>query len=174
MTVILSLLVDEPAQAHLDDLRTRYFPADRLVVGAHITMFHALPDELQVDEALRREVAGVPAFEVEVTGLRSLGRGVALVLSAPPAVVLRAALATAWRPLLSRQDTQPWTPHVTIQNKVPPATAGALLARLSRDFRPWTCTAVGIGSWRYAGGPWELLDRHPFPGDHGRHQLSRR
>lgn len=163
MTLILSLLVDPGAQQRFDALRTAHFPAARLVVGAHITMFHALPEDLPVLDDVRR-ICAAPPFDVGVTGLLSLGGGVALVLAAQPAVALRAQLASSWTGSLTRQDAQRWSPHVTVQNKVSPVTARRLLAELSAGFQPWTCRARGVGVWRYAGGPWKLLAEVPLSG----------
>jgi hypothetical protein len=62
--------------------------------------------------------------------------------------------------VLTPQDRASWRPHVTIQNKVEPAEARALLDRLKADFRPRPLAIVGFASWYYRGGPWEKLSRH--------------
>jgi hypothetical protein len=49
-----------------------------------------------------------------------------------------------------------------VQNKVDPAVARALHARLSAAFEPGTVGARGLGLWRYLGGPWEPVARYPF------------
>ena len=95
-----------------------------------------------------------PFFPVAVTGVRFLGRGVALDLAAPELTGLRTALATAFDPWLTRQDRQWSRPHVTVQNKVEPDVARALHARLTAAFVPETVTARGLGLWHYRGGPW--------------------
>jgi hypothetical protein len=92
---------------------------------------------------------------VRVTGVRFLGRGVALDLGAPELTAVRSSLAGAFDPWLTRQDRQWSRPHVTVQNKVEPAVARALHAELSAAFRPESVTARGLGLWRYLGGPWE-------------------
>ena len=130
-----------------------------------MTLFHALPGEHQ--DAVRTELAQAaqrPAFEVAVTGVRSLGRGVAYDLSSPELDALRASLARAWAPWLTPQDRQRHRAHVTVQNKVTPEAARALHARLSASFVPGTVTARGLGLWRYLGGPWEPVAVFPFPG----------
>lgn len=45
-------------------------------------------------------------------------------------------------------------PHVTVQNKVAPQAARALLAELQAGFSPFTMRAEGLNLWRYLGGPW--------------------
>ena len=161
--VILTLLLEPAAQERFDRLRAAHFPAGRNHVAAHVTLFHALPGE-QVDavsadlaDAVRR-----PAFDVAVTGLRLLGRGVAYTLEAPELTALRAGLAAAWEPWLTPQDRQRHAPHVTVQNKVEPAVARALHDQLLAGFVPYRVRARGLGLWRYLGGPWEPLAELPF------------
>ena len=163
--LVLTLGLDDAATARFDALRRAHFPAERLVVGAHLTLFHALPGEHE--DAVRGELAAAaerPAFEVAVTGVRSLGRGVAYDLESAELDALRASLARAWAPWLTPQDRQRHRAHVTVQNKVTPEAARALHARLSASFVPGTVTARGLGLWRYLGGPWEPVATFPFPG----------
>ena len=101
-------------------------------------------------------------FDVEVTGLRFLGRGVAYALRSGELADLRNGLAAAWEPWLTPQDRQRHAPHVTVQNKVDPAVARALHDRLTAEFMPWSARARGLGLWRYLGGPWEPVNEHPF------------
>ncbi|WP_432492849.1 2'-5' RNA ligase family protein [Kineococcus auxinigenes] len=161
--LVLALALDPGDQQHLDELRRRHFPPERLKVGAHVTLFHALPGEQlplvlgEVAEACRR-----PPFDVEVSGVRSLGRGAALVLRSAPLDALRADLAARFAPWLTRQDAQRFSAHVTVQNFVPPAQARELVAEMSAGFVPWTVHAVGVEVHRYAGGPWELLETVPL------------
>lgn len=156
--LILTVAFDGATFARLDGLRRRYFPPERNVVPAHLTLFHALPGE----EAgtIRRELAEIcrqqKPFDLEATGLRSLGRGVAVAFSSPELVRLRQALAREWRDWLTAQDSAKIAPHVTVQNKVAPDTARATLAELGAEFRPFTARAEGLNLWRYLGGPWQV------------------
>ena len=162
MTLLLTLALDEAAQARFDALRRTYFPPERLQVGAHVTLFHALPDALAVREDARAAAARVPAFPVRVARLRSLGRGVAYVLEAEELTTLRRDLAHAWDALLTPQDRQRHAPHVTVQNKVTPDRARVTLAELSAGFVPYEVTATGLALWRYLGGPWEHVETAPW------------
>ena len=161
--LIVTLLLEREAQERFDRLRAAHFPAGRNHLAAHVTLFHALPGE-QVDavsadlaDAVRR-----PAFDVAVTGLRLLGRGVAYTLEAPELTALRAGLAAAWEPWLTPQDRQRHAPHVTVQNKVDPTVARVLYERLAAGFEPYRVRARGLGLWRYLGGPWAPIGEHPF------------
>ena len=170
--LIVTLLVDDDAQERFDRLRAAHFPARPLPgssrgrarapgeqlfrLAAHVTLFHALPGErlAEVRGALASAAARGP-FRVAVTGVRMLGRGVALELEARELTTLRASLAAVFRPWLTHQDRQWSRPHVTVQNKVEPAVARALHAELAAAFQPESVTAVGLGLWHYRGGPWE-------------------
>lgn len=161
--LIVTLQLDDEAQQRFEALRTELFPAGRTAVGAHVTMFHALPAHLRqdIEDELGR-LAASATFPVRVTQVFPLGRGVACRLDADEAQTLHRRLQQRWRSELTRQDAQPFRPHVTVQNKVTPEVARATLDRLRAGFRPETVTAVGLELWRYDGGPWTLLRRWPF------------
>ncbi|MGY1742501.1 MULTISPECIES: 2'-5' RNA ligase family protein [unclassified Blastococcus] len=161
--LVVTLLLGDEAQRRFDRLRAAHFPPERNHLAAHVTLFHALPGEhlTRVDADLAAAAAR-PPFEVEVTGVRSLGRGVAYTLASAELAALRAGLAAAWEPWLTPQDRQRHAPHVTVQNKVDPAAARALHAELSAGFVPESVPARGLGLWRYLGGPWEPVAEHAF------------
>ena len=161
--LVVSLLLGEEAQARFDRLREEHFPPERNHLRAHVTLFHALPGE-HVDAVRADLVAAADreAFDVAVTGLRFLGRGVAYTLESAELGTVRTGLAAAWGPWLTPQDRQRHAPHVTVQNKVQPAAARALHDRLLAGFMPYRVRARGLGLWRYLGGPWEPVAELPF------------
>lgn len=158
--LVVTLQLDAASQARFDAERSALFPPGRTAVGAHVTLFHALPAFLrsEVETELGR-IAAAPRFAVEVTGVYPLGRGVAYRLAAAQAVTLHAELQDRWRAHLTRQDAQPLRLHLTVQNKVDPEAARATLERLRAEFRPVSSQAVGLELWRYEDGPWRLLRR---------------
>jgi 2'-5' RNA ligase len=161
--LVVTLLLDDDSQRRFDRLRAEHFPADRNHLAAHVTLFHALPGEH--GDAVAADLAAAadrPAFDVEVTGVRLLGRGVAYTLASPEVDQLRGRLAAAWQAWLTPQDRQRHAPHVTVQNKVDPAVARALHARLSAAFEPGRVGARGLTLSRYLGGPWEPVAGYPF------------
>ncbi|MET0744611.1 MAG: 2'-5' RNA ligase family protein, partial [Microvirga sp.] len=87
---------------------------------------------------------------------------VAYKIESRTADALRAGLAAGWNPWLTPQDRQTLRLHVTIQNKVAPATARGLIEALEADFTPFSIAAEALRLWSYEGGPWTLLDRFPF------------
>ncbi len=161
--LVVTLALDEETHARFQAERAALFPPGRTAVGAHVTMFHALPGHLreEVGAELRR-LAATPAFEVAVSGVVPLGRGVAYRLEAEPARVVHRRLQQRFRDHLTRQDAQPFRAHVTVQNKVAPEVARETLERLRARFVPTSARAVGLELWRYDGGPWTPLDRYPL------------
>jgi 2'-5' RNA ligase len=164
--LIVTLDLDEEASAFFETRRRQYFPAERNVVAAHVTMFHALPGSRERDVVeLLGGLADRPGFPVAVTGLRSLGRGVAYDLAAPEAVQLRDRVAERFAADLTRQDRQQLTSHVTVANKLPPERAREILDELRADFVPFEVQAAGVSLYRYVGGPWEPVRSFAFGSD---------
>ena len=161
---VLTVRLDAATQERFDALRRAHFPPGRTAVGAHVTVFHALPSGAATPDAVGAvlaELAPSPSV-VTVTGVRSLGRGVAFTLEAPGVARVRRRLAEEFAGRLTPQDAQPWRPHVTVQNKVTPAEARALLAELTSSFAPFAATAEGLDLWHYRGGPWEPAREYLF------------
>jgi hypothetical protein len=155
--LIVTALLDADSQAELDDRRRRWFPAGRRVVGAHLTLFHALPGErlAEVRDVLDDVTDRAPI---------PLGRGVAHPLDAPGLGAVHDRIARAFSGDLTRQDQQRLRAHVTVQNKVDPQTARATLAELAAEHVPWTATITGLGLWHYRGGPWDAAGEFAFRG----------
>lgn len=164
--LILTLRFDRATFARLDGLRRAHFPPERNHIPAHLTLFHALPGEAKEEilDNLHVACAGTAPLALRITGPRSLGRGVALEVEAPGLAALRRLLAQQWRPWLTPQDAQGFRPHVTIQNKVAPDEARALLDAMTPTFEPWEARGEGLLLWHYRGGPWEAAAELPFSG----------
>ena len=125
--------------AWLNSMRRKHYPADRNRVPAHLTLFRSLPPsaEEEVRRSLTRSVSG-PRPPAEICGVMDLDSGVAFRVHSPELEATRDELAAEFHGLLSAQDQGRWTPHVTIQNKVEPRVARALLAQLREGFeRGW-------------------------------------
>ena len=154
--LILTIHFDPVSQARFDEYRGRYFPPERNIVPAHLTLFHQLEQTertfLTLDTVAKEQVAS----SVAVTGLRSLGRGVAFALESKPLERLHARLVDAFRSQLIPQDRQPFRPHVVIQNKTTAEIARATLTEIARDFVPFPAEALGLDVWVYLDGPWRL------------------
>ncbi len=132
---------------------------------AHLTLFHHLPPaaEAEVRRRLAFHAAGPPP-RAEVAGIIDLGGGTALRVASEALEDMRGDLADALAGLLVPQDSAPWRPHVTIQNKVEPREAKRLQQQLRATFEPRPLKLKGLASWRYLGGPWEPIRTHVFRG----------
>jgi hypothetical protein len=163
--IIVSALFGPADFAWLNGLRRAHFPPERNQLDAHLTLFHHLPPSLE-SEVRRRltEITRQRPPSASADGLLNLGRGVAIRIASPALLDIRAELADAFSGLLTPQDAAGWRPHVTIQNKVEPAAARALLTSLESKYRSRPLHITGLAAWWYRGGPWELLSRHPFQG----------
>jgi hypothetical protein len=58
--LIVTALLDEAAQERFDRLRREHFPPERNHLAAHLTLFHRLPDDPEVDRALAVEACRPP------------------------------------------------------------------------------------------------------------------
>ncbi|TVV76855.1 2'-5' RNA ligase family protein [Sphingomonas solaris] len=164
--IIVSALFGPADFAWLDGLRRTHFPPDRNVIAAHLTLFHHLPPTLLPELAgrLKTATSRIPRPEAMIDRVMSLGRGVALGVRSPALLAIRAELADAFTGCLTPQDQAGWRPHVTIQNKVPPAEARALQTALSAGFSPRPLVIAGLAAHHYRGGPWQTIARYPFSG----------
>lgn len=158
--LVVTLALPEDVQERLDGLRREWFPSGRTAVGAHLTLFHAVPgdleDQVRVDLA---EVAAPGPVALRFTGVTSLGRGAAYAVESPDLARRHAELQRLWWPHLTRQDQQRLRAHVTLQNKVEPAVARTTVETLRASFHPSDVDAPGFDLWRYDGGPWTHLAR---------------
>jgi hypothetical protein len=94
----------------------------------------------------------------------NLGGGVAFRVASDELDAIRIEIANRLSGLLTAQDRAGWSAHVTIQNKVPPREARALIQALGSQFDRRPVKIAGLGLHRYLGGPWETLRTFPFRG----------
>jgi 2'-5' RNA ligase len=151
--------------AWLEQLRRAHYPPERNQVQAHLTIFRALPPsaEAEARSALSRTASERPP-RASIEGLMDLGGGVAFRIVSADLDRIRSELAETFHGLLSSQDAGGWRPHITIQNKVAPRVARALVATLERSFRPRLLAISGLGLHRYLDGPWQRLAVYSFRG----------
>jgi hypothetical protein len=128
-------------------------------------MFHALPPS-SLEEAKRQLslAARQPPPRAMIAGLMDLGGGVAFRVVSDDLDAIRTGIAEHFHGMLSAQDSAGWRPHVTIQNKVAPKQARALIAELEQGPQQRPLGIAGLALHRYLGGPWETVARYPFRG----------
>lgn len=160
--LIITLALNTEAEDFFNALRQQHFPPARNFLAAHLTLFHHLPHEPPIFENLTALCSNQKRFSLNVSGIVSIGRGVAYKIESPVLQELHKRLQQQWQPWLIPQDRQKLWPHITIQNKVAPETAQALLQELQKKFSPFEVQALGLKLWNYLGGPWEVQETFPF------------
>src|SRR6476620_6311918 len=149
--LIVTALLDEVAQERFDRLRREHFPPERNHLAAHLTLFHHLPDDPAVGEALAA-AADRPTITARVRRVRGWRGGVAYDLAAPELTALRGRLAQCWSDLLSAQDrsTSTCTSRCrTTPTPRPPSACTLSWPRGSRHMTwrssAWACGATWAG-----------------------------
>ncbi len=164
--LIVTALLGAADQTNFDRLRSTHFPPERNHLAAHLTLFHAIPHNLE--DELRHRLATFAAElappRATVAGLMNLGGGVAYRIVSDALDAIRAELADAFRGHLTQQDSHGWRPHITVQNKVTAARARALNDKLAIGFQPRPLGVAGLAYDHYDGGPWRPGRRYPFRG----------
>ncbi len=153
-------------QAWANGLRRAHFPPERNFLDAHITLFHHLPpSHLPEIKSRLAALAGECRRPVaHLTEVMMLGRGVAYRVESHELLSIRDELAEDFCGLLIPQDQARPRLHITVQNKVEPATAKALHADLSATFRPRPLVISGLAAYYYQGGPWDRIGAWSFRG----------
>lgn len=168
--LLVTLGLDSATFDRLDALRTRYFPPERNLIPAHLSLFHHLPgeEESAVGEALAAVAASRGPIPVRFSRVRKLGRGMALTAEAPGLAAVHATLGKAFARWFTPQDRQPFRPHVTLMNKADPHQAALAFAELSDAWELLDGVGESLLLWAYLGGPWRFLGRYPFTADDGK------
>ena len=151
--------------AWAEGLRRAYFPADRNVVPAHITLFHHLPPSLLPELAGRMKrmcMGAAPA--ARISDVMLLGQAVAYRVESGGLMAMREELAQAFAGLLAPQDQGRPRLHITVLNKVDARRAREVAQALRSSFHPRALRIAGLAAWHYRGGPWELATKASFRG----------
>jgi 2'-5' RNA ligase len=177
--LVVTLRLDSATEKLLTGLRTKYFPAQRNYLSAHITLFHALPaDSLSksVSPLLSSVTSQSSPFTVGLKAPFPLGgrghmKGVGINIASHKLRKLHAEFLDGLKKegvILTEQDSRELRPHVTLQNKVGNDEAERTLQALKSEFTEGTAKAEGIVVWRYEkGGEWTFLDEYIFRGGRG-------
>ncbi|MBK8375534.1 MAG: 2'-5' RNA ligase family protein [Sphingomonadales bacterium] len=164
--LIVTAQMGKNDQVWADAMRQTHFPPERNFLPAHITLFHHLPPQHEGEIRHRLALAARENAPPEATlkALMPLGRGVAFEVQSPELLAIRMELSDALHGLLVPQDMGTPKLHITIQNKVEPVVAKALLAQLSASFQSRPLAIRELVLWRYLGGPWEQVQSWRFSG----------
>jgi hypothetical protein len=159
---ILTLELDPESTSFFNDLRVVHFPPARNFLVAHLTLFHKLPNSEEVKNVVHHSCGEVKPFLMLVDGLLKLGRGVAYSILSSELQQLHRKFRERWADHLSRQDLQPFRPHLTVQNKVSLQERDTLYNELSRNFKPFYVTAIALTLHEYHNGPWQKVSSCDF------------
>jgi len=163
--IIVTALMGSGDFAWLDRQRRAYYPPDRNILPAHLTLFrHLPPSALEEVITLIRRLCAMPPPEASLAAILLLERGVAYQVESAALMEIWSELADALSGLLMPQDRACPRLHVTVQNKVTPMEAKALAGRLRAGFRLRPLAITGLAAWRYCNGPWELAAKASFRG----------
>ena len=164
--IIITAEMGKTDQAWANGLRRAHYPRERNFLDAHITLFHHLPPSHlpEIKSRLAAFASECPPPIAHLTEVMMLGRGVAFRISSAELLSIRDELAHDFRGLLIPQDQARPRLHITVQNKVEPATAKALHAQLSATFKPRPVSISGLAAHYYRGGPWEHIASWKFRG----------
>ncbi|HEY9090374.1 2'-5' RNA ligase family protein [Parasphingorhabdus sp.] len=149
--IIMTAMMGKQDFAWADGLRRRYYPPERNMAPAHITLFHHLPPRA-LDE-IKQAVIDITRYnappETMLQRLIHLGSGVGYQLHSPELLAMRMELADRFHGLLTAQDQQVPRLHITVQNKVSAKEAKDLMTLLAQDFDPerfrskgWRCNII--------------------------------
>ncbi len=164
--IIMTAQMGKAEFAWANSLRKRYYPPDRNMVDAHITLFHHLPPQAldEIKASIIALTSNLPKPDAKLSGLIHLGNGVAYQLHAPELLSLRMELADRFAGLLVAQDQQTPRLHITVQNKVNSKEAQSLFDQLSAEFEPRPFAIRGIGLHYYVDGLWQDIGAWSFRG----------
>lgn len=183
---VVTLLTDAAHERAMSALRRRWFPAHRLKVDAHLTLFHALPGRLlgtlKDDLAAAAAAEGMGGLEGRAGGedvFRMGRKGVAVHVRGCEGRVgeMRRGLIERWEALgeegaaatagvLSAQDARrDWKAHYTIMNKEEdPARVEACFRELRDGLGEVRAEVLGLRLWRYDRGWWRQEQDFMFAG----------
>ena len=132
---VLTLLTDNAHHESMNQLRQAYFPPKLNKLEAHITLFHALPEEkLEQDilPAIRQITSRTSPYRIEARDAFRLKKGVGIRVADDidfadkgkdgrgrnMTRIIHAELRKAWSTWLSDQDSQSPRLHYTVANKI--------------------------------------------------------
>lgn len=130
---VLTLHTDKAHHVSMTKLRAVYFPPKLNKLDAHITLFHALPEEkldTEILPAIKDIVSATKPYRILATGPFRLRSGVGISIADDIEYankgkngrnmtrIIHAELRKKWGNWLSDQDSRPVKAHYTVMNKV--------------------------------------------------------
>jgi 2'-5' RNA ligase len=166
--LLVTLAVPARVQRALDTLRRAHYPPEHNRVPAHLSLFRHLPGTQApaLLSALRTEAASTRVFPLDLGPVTAMGPALVLPARSDALIALHERLSGRFQPLLVPQDRGPFHPHVTLANKLDPATLSATRRALETANPRFSTQAEGLFLWRFdedrPTNPWALLVRLGF------------
>jgi len=164
---VLTLRTTDDIAQQMQTLRRRWFPADRLKVPAHVTLFHALPESRlpQVEDLITDLARHTPQFEISTGHVQRMRKGVLVNIREGDVDVhyLFATMRDAFMPWLMEQDK--WCKaHWTIQNKEEDQDRVEDAFWDTQRVGTVLGWATGFTLWNYNDGHWLKEKDYDFQG----------
>lgn len=160
--LIVTLKIEDSAQAMFDRLRTQHYPKHANFLPAHCTLFHTLPSINPIIHQTLEANCERSKLILKVSGILLNSNGVAYSIESEELQKLHKTLQKKFKRWLTRKDSTRLKPHITIQNKVTSFKASRLHESLMKSFEPFEITASGFSTWLYEKGPWKHLLDYQF------------
>lgn len=151
--------------AWADALRRAHYPPGRMRLGAHVTLFHALPPS--AEETVRRalgDLARSTPPEARISGVMDLDEGTAFAVDSEAIVTIHAELGERFYGFVQQKDNHRLRPHITIQNKVTLDEARKLQRLLTASFTARAFRFRGFGLYKWRDELWQLEHVYAFRG----------
>jgi len=170
---VLTLSTDKRHHKRMTALRDQYFPKKINKLGAHLTLFHALPAtklESDIVPTIQDLVSKSQPFKVHAAKPFRMKKGMAITVpknqGGQQSQDVHRALQDAWsQGWLSEQDAGGMRVHYTIMNKVDDAAqVEAAFQEVQNSWQGDWGTVEGLDLWRYDRGYWRWERKFEFPG----------
>jgi mannose-1-phosphate guanylyltransferase len=166
---VLTLKVTDALAKPMEEMRNRYFPKHLNRTGAHLTLFHALPESKMdtLDQGLAQIAGSVQPFAVSTGKPFRMRKGVGINVDEGYQKMkhVHADLQSQWSSFLSEQDAGGFRPHWTVMNKVDEeqqVDEAFSTIRHELSERNQEGQAVGLDLWRYDRGNWIFAREYLF------------
>lgn len=166
---VLTLKVTDALAKPMEEMRNRYFPKHLNRTGAHLTLFHALPESKMevLDQGLAQMAGSVQPFAVSSGKPFRMRKGVGINVDEGYQTMkhVHGDLQSQWSSFLSEQDAGGFRPHWTVMNKVDDEQAvheAFSTIRQELSERNQEGQAVGLDLWRYDRGNWIFTREYLF------------
>lgn len=170
---VLTLLTDKGHHKRMTALREQFFPKKINKLGAHLTLFHALPGtklESHIIPTIKDLVSKSQPFRVHAAKPFRLKKGIAITVpkgqGGQQSQDVHRTLQDAWsQGWLSEQDAGGMRVHYTIMNKVDDeAQVDAAFQEVQSSWQGDWGTVEGLNLWRYDRGFWRWVRKFEFSG----------